>query len=70
MINKTEHERITNIIDGRKKLKEQYEEETGKKNLVAFHKWLKENDTPERAEEWFHYSDEDMYRAFKEEQFK
>ena len=44
--------------------------EYAKIQSIEFLKWLKENDTPERAEEWFHYSDEDMYRAFKEEQFK
>ena len=46
------------------------ESEEQPSDAVAFLKWMKENDTPERAEEWFHYSDEDMYRAFKEEQLK
>lgn len=34
------------------------------KLCIAFHLWMKKNDTPERAAEWFHYSDEDMYREF------
>ena len=38
---------------------------TTESDAVEFHKWMKENDTPERAEEWFHYSDEDMYKVFK-----
>lgn len=38
--------------------------EYAKIQSIEFLKWLKENDTPERAEEWFHYSDEDMYEAF------
>ena len=34
-------------------------------DAISFHLWMKENDTPERAAEWFHYSNEDMYKAFK-----
>jgi hypothetical protein len=34
---------------------------------IAFHKWLLEEDTFERAEKWFHFSDEDMFKAFLEE---
>ena len=45
----------------------QMEREQHKNQSIEFLKWLKENDTPERAEEWFHYSDEDMYEAFLEE---
>ena len=36
------------------------------KDAIAFHKWMKENDTVENAAEWFHCSDEDMYRVFKQ----
>ena len=35
MINKTEHERITRIMDGRKKVQKQYSEETGKDWMVV-----------------------------------
>lgn len=33
-------------------------------NAIAFHKWMMINDVPERAEDWFHYSDENMYMEF------
>jgi hypothetical protein len=38
-----------------------------KEQAIAFHKWMLENDTMERACDWFHFSDEDMYHAFLEE---
>lgn len=34
---------------------------------IEFHRWMCKNDTPENADRWFHYSDEDMLNAFKEE---
>ena len=35
------------------------------KYALAFHKWMRENDTPENAETWFGFSDDDMLNAFK-----
>ena len=32
-----------------------------------FEKWLKENDIPENAEQFFGYTDEDMYNYFLEQ---
>jgi hypothetical protein len=32
-----------------------------------FEKWLKENDIPEKAEEFFGYTDKDMYNYFLKE---
>lgn len=34
---------------------------------IAFHNWMRKNDTPENAEKWFGYTDEDMLNVFKEE---
>ncbi len=31
---------------------------------IAFHNWMKENDTADNAERFFHYTDEDMYNEF------
>lgn len=61
----TEHDqwdnRRYNFIEGYKAAQQKNEQPS---DAIEFHKWMKENDTPERAEEWFHYSDEDMYKAF------
>ena len=35
--------------------------------VIGFHRWMKENDTPENAEKWFGYSDEDMLNAYVDE---
>jgi hypothetical protein len=32
-----------------------------------FIKWMRENDTPENAEKYFHYTDEDMYNEYLNE---
>lgn len=37
---------------------------TTKQTAIKFALWLREVDTQERAEEWFGYSDEDMYDCF------
>ena len=34
---------------------------------IAFHQWMRVNDTQEDAEKYFHYTDKDMLNAFKEE---
>ena len=38
------------------------------KDAIAFHRWMIANDTPDNAEKYFHYSDEDMYNEFKKNQ--
>ena len=34
---------------------------------IAFHRWMRVNETRENAEKYFHYTDRDMLNAFKEE---
>jgi hypothetical protein len=34
------------------------------KLAIEFYNWMRKNDTPENAEKWFHYTDEDMFNAF------
>ena len=34
---------------------------------IKFAYWFRKEDTMDNAEKWFHYSDEDMLNAFKEE---
>ena len=41
--------------------------EFAKYQAIAFHNWMRKNDTPENAEKFFHYTDEDMLNVFKEE---
>jgi hypothetical protein len=31
---------------------------------IDFNKWMKKNNTPENAEKWFGYTDNDMFDAF------
>ena len=38
------------------------------KDAIAFHRWMIAYDTPDNAEKYFHYSDEDMYNEFKKNQ--
>ena len=35
-----------------------------KEQLIAFHKWMLQNDTEQNAEKYFHYSDNDMWHEF------
>jgi hypothetical protein len=37
------------------------------KERLDFIKWMKENDTPENAEKYFHYTDEDMFNEYQNE---
>jgi len=34
---------------------------------IDFANWLRKQDTPENAEKWFGYSDQDMLKKFKKE---
>ena len=38
--------------------------EMEKEQLIGFHKWMLENDTPENAERFFHFSDNDMLNEY------
>lgn len=38
-----------------------------KEQAIAFHKWMRENDTQENAEKYFHFTDEDMFIEFLKE---
>jgi hypothetical protein len=40
---------------------------TTSETAIAFHKWMLKEDTWEKADKWFHFSDEDMFKAFLEE---
>jgi hypothetical protein len=35
-----------------------------KKQMIGFHKWMLKNDTPENAETYFHFTDEDMVGCY------
>ena len=35
-----------------------------KKQIIGFHNWMIKNDTPENAEAYFHYSDDDMLNEY------
>ena len=38
--------------------------EMEKEQIIGFHKWMLENDTPENAERFFHFSDNDMLNEY------
>ena len=46
-------------INGEIKIADEY--------AVDFYNWMRKNDTPENAEMWFGYSDQDMLNEFKKE---
>lgn len=39
-------------------------------NAIAFHRWMLVNDHPANGEQWFGYSDMDMYNEFMSQQNK
>ena len=39
-------------------------------NAIAFHKWMLKHDTMENAEQYFHYTDEDMYNEYLKDKSK
>lgn len=41
-----------------------YSDDETRSIAIKFSKWMKENDTPENAEKWFGYTDNDMFDAF------
>jgi hypothetical protein len=41
--------------------------EIEEQNMIMFHKWMKDNDTPENAERFFHFTDEDMLNQYHKE---
>jgi hypothetical protein len=38
--------------------------EKEKEQIINFHKWMLKNDTAENAEQYFHYSDDDMFNEY------
>lgn len=38
--------------------------EKEKEQMIDFHKWMLKNDTAENAEQYFHYSDDDMFNEY------
>ena len=34
------------------------------KEAIEFYHWMMKNDTPENADKYFHWSDEDMFKEF------
>ena len=34
---------------------------------IAFHRWMRMNDTQENADKYFHYTDKDMLNEFKKQ---
>jgi hypothetical protein len=40
-----------------------------KEQMLMFYRWMKENDTFEYAERFFHYTDEDMLNEFLKETY-
>jgi len=49
---------VSHLVDKAKQME--------KEQMIRFYKWMKENDTFENAEKYFHYSDEDMLNEFKQ----
>jgi hypothetical protein len=43
------------------------EQEERDKFAIAFHRWMKINDTQANSEKYFHYTDRDMLNEFKKE---
>ena len=35
-----------------------------RKQIIDFHNWMMKNDTPENAERYFHYTDNDMLNEY------
>jgi len=52
------------------KSKNTYSDNETRSIAIEFSKWMKENDTPENAEKWFGYTDNDMFDAFIDEYWK
>jgi hypothetical protein len=40
-----------------------------KEQMICFHNWMMKNDTPENAERYFHYTDNDMIREHYKETY-
>lgn len=54
-------EEFDSIVEQAKKIE--------KEQMLMFHKWMKEVDTHENAERFFHYTDEDMLNEFLKEKY-
>lgn len=40
-----------------------------REQMIDFHNWMRRNDTAENAEQYFHYSDEDMLNEYYNETY-
>jgi hypothetical protein len=56
LIPKDQHEGIIDIIEQAKQIE--------KEQIIDFHNWMMKNDTPENAERYFHYTDNDMLNEY------
>ena len=61
-------DQIIKIVNGTCELSEiqifNQAKEMEKEQIIKFHKWMIENDTPENAERFFHFSDTDMLNEY------
>lgn len=55
------------VVSPRKEIPEENTRNISDKFAIAFHKWMKINDTQENADKYFHYTDDDMITEFKKE---
>lgn len=47
--------------------KKEQEQEEKDKFAIAFHRWMRLNDTLKNSDKYFHYTDKDMLNEFKKE---
>jgi hypoxanthine phosphoribosyltransferase len=47
--------------------REKQEQEEKEKFAIAFHRWMRKNDTIDNADKYFHFTDKDMLNEFKKE---
>jgi hypothetical protein len=55
-------EKIIDLVEQAKQIE--------KEQMICFHNWMMKNDTPENAERYFHYTDNDMIREHYKETYK
>jgi hypothetical protein len=63
-------DRLVRYIRGRHETNQSFEnlvenlKQEEKKQMIGFHKWMLKTDTADHAEEFFHYTDEDMLEVY------
>lgn len=55
------------VVSPRKEMYEENIKNISDEFTIAFHQWMRLNDTQENAEKYFHYTDKDMLNEFKED---